>query len=176
MGVLRDSHSLAAPPAGCHEHSQRKTSLCSQPTAGGVPSPVPRGCFGRKARWSTGEAARPLRTQPRLRSHLPTRRCDLPALSHSLLAPSPPPLSCRFTFATASPQLPSSHWLHQVRCWLAPSRRGWERAGPRPLPGSSPWTSQPHCNAAYSSHLPVVIPLPAHWAVLDPIAGRGQRD
>lgn len=134
MGGLGDSHSLAAPPVGCHEYSQMKTSLSSQPTAGGVPSPVPRGCFGRKARWSAGEAARPLHTQPRLRSHLPTRRCDLHALSHSLLDSSPPPLSCWFTFATALPQLPGSHWLHQVRCWLAPSRRGWERAGPHPPP------------------------------------------
>lgn len=107
---------------------------------------------------SLQRAARPLRTLPSLRSHLPAWRCNLPALSRSLLAPSPPPLSCQLTFTTASPQLPGTHQLDQVGCQLAPSRRGWERVGPPPLPGSSPWTLQPHCNAAYSSHLPVVIP------------------
>lgn len=69
----------------------------------------------------------------------------------SLPAPSPPPLCCRFTFATASPQcsahtgcrIPSRYSI------LIPSRSWWERVGSAPHYISLLWASQPHCSAAY---------------------------
>lgn len=91
----------------------------------------------------------------------------------SLPVPSPPPLSCRFTFATASPQY-SAHTSCRI-----PAHSFKERVG-------ESWMCPPLCILTMGTPAPLQCcrlkpppghdPLPVYRTVLDPIGGRGQRD